>query len=217
MMVMPANNGHNKVHYWAGRYGFLGHLYSPGAQRGPFPHLPYALDNGAFGAFKNETAWDSEAWLDLLKWAKGNDQKPLWAAVPDVVGDAQETLESWYRWSPVVRSYGFKAALCAQDGMTDEQIRGCGADVLFIGGGTDWKWANLYRLCELHDWVHVGRVNGYRGLARCYDAGAKSCDGTGWFRGRKEQLAGLERYLGEVAEGVVPSLAGQPGQGAMWR
>jgi hypothetical protein len=29
-----------------------------------------------------------------------------------------------------------------------------------------------------------------------HEAGAESCDGTGWFRGDQDQLAGLERYLG---------------------
>ncbi len=39
-MVMPANNTSWLVHYWAGLYGGLGHLYSPSRSEQPFPHLP---------------------------------------------------------------------------------------------------------------------------------------------------------------------------------
>lgn len=34
-----------------------------------------------------------------------------------------------------------------------------------------------------------------------HDAGAESCDGTGWFRGDQKQLSGLRRYLYESVAG----------------
>ena len=34
-------------------------------------------------------------------------------------------------------------------------------------------------------------------IDKAHDAGAESCDGTGWFRGDRKQLDGLEKYLDE--------------------
>ena len=48
-LVMPANNTSRFLRRLARRYpGTIGHLFSPGAQRAPFPCTPYALDNGCF-------------------------------------------------------------------------------------------------------------------------------------------------------------------------
>ena len=49
--------------------------------------------------------------------------------------------------------------------------------------------------------VHVGRVNTYRLLWLAHEAGAESCDGTGWFRGDRKQLQGLIDYLQESSSG----------------
>lgn len=46
---------------------------------------------------------------------------------------------------------------------------------------------------------HIERINTYRWHRVCADAGAESVDGTGWFRGDKEQLEGLRRFLAEQA------------------
>ncbi len=51
LIIMPSNNSKSIVHYWAGLYGNLGHLYSPEGWRDPVQWLPYALDNGAFTAY----------------------------------------------------------------------------------------------------------------------------------------------------------------------
>jgi hypothetical protein len=77
-----------------------------------------------------------------------------------------------------------------------------GVEVVFIGGTTDWKWRSIDLWCSSFPRVHVGRVNGYDGLIRCACAGAESVDGTGWFRGDKQQLAGLLRFLREQSSGA---------------
>lgn len=205
MLVMPANNGRYLVHYWAGLYGNLGHLYSPGGQRGPFKHLPYALDNGAYSAHINHSEWDADAFKMLLAWAGDADIPPMWVACPDVVADACATMKRWDEWSPVIRDAGFNAAMVVQDGMTLADVRAADPDAVFIGGSTEWKWLWLWRFCDSHPVVHVGRVNGYRDLIKCYRAGASSCDGTGWFRGDQDQLAGLERFLREQSDNAIPA------------
>jgi hypothetical protein len=201
---MAANHGKALYHYWAGRYGNCGHIYGPGGQRGPFEWLPYGLDNGAFPCWTKGEEWGEEAFCELLTWASEADIPPLWVAVPDVVADAPATLAKWGPWSRIIRDGGFKAALVVQDGMSVADALACEPDALFVGGTTGWKELWLHRWCDAHEHVHVGRVNGYRMLVNCYRAGAESCDGTGWFRGNQGQLAMLERFLREQAEGRVP-------------
>jgi hypothetical protein len=75
------------------------------------------------------------------------------------------------------------------------------ADVIFVGGSTDWKRRTMSMWCEVFDRVHVGRINTERWLWECDEAGAESCDGTGWFRGRQAQLDGLLSYLSRSRQG----------------
>ena len=203
---MPSNNGRWNVHYWQGKYGGLGHLYSPGGARGPFEHLPYALDNGAYGAMKNERPFDEGAFEDHVEWALGKELAPLWLAVPDVVGDKDATVTEWRRRAPALRERcGWDLALCVQDGMTPDILDELQPDVVFIGGSTDWKWGSLASWCAAHPRIHVGRCNSPRRLYECADLGVESCDGTGWFRGNPKQYQGLHDFLKHQSDEKVPS------------
>jgi hypothetical protein len=196
MIIMLSNQTGIVEGYLAAKYpGKVGHLFSPGGQRGPWDFMPYALDNGAFPAFTKKEEWDAGAWFNLLRWAQWSGQQPLWALVPDVVGDRVATLKKWEVFSPMVVERGFKPAFAVQDGMTfDDAPDGC---VLFLGGSTEWKCAAIPRWCEKFTGrVHVGRVNTIDRLLAAYRAGAISVDGTGWFH--KGQRAGLIKFLEET-------------------
>ena len=197
---MPANNCKGVVHYWAGCYGGLGHLYSPGDRRTPVGWLPYALDNGAFSCWTDGRPFDEDAFRDHVRFYVRQSIRPLWLAVPDVVADRGATLENWKRWAPLLAWTGLPLAFVAQDGMTFDDVPP-DADVVFIGGTTDWKRAAIAPWCKRFPRVHVGRINTERWLDYCAEAGAESCDGTGWFRGDKDQLAGLESFLRRQAQG----------------
>lgn len=209
MLVMPANNTGIQVGYLAGRYpGMIGHLYGPGGACGPFGFMPYGLENGRYPAWEKKREWDRGAFVALLDRYRYCGHRPLWAAVPDVVTDRAATLASWAEWVPLLRPYGFPLAFVVQDGMAAADVPAA-ADVVFVGGSTEWKWRTLRRWCADFPRVHVGRVNGYSGLWQCHDAGAESCDGTGWFRGDQQQLDGLYRYLAEASgERRRPTQAG---------
>lgn len=198
MIVMPSNNSSMHLGWLAGRYpGRIGWLLSPDGWRTPHRWMPYALDNGAFPAFTNKRQWDEQAFVDMLECAK-RATPPSWLLVPDVVADRAGTLAMWQQWEPALRDYGWPLAFAVQDGMTQADVPKT-ADVIFVGGSTEWKWATAWDWARNNPRVHVGRVNGYTWLWHCHDAGVESCDGTGWFRGDKEQLAGLEQYLEESA------------------
>ena len=198
MLVMCANQCGLVFGRLLGRFpGKLGHLYSPGSQRRRQPWLSYALDNGAFGSLTKKQPWDEASWRSLLNWgAQDTAHPPMWALVPDVVEDPHATLERWHAFAPIARAYGWPLAFAAQDGHTPADVP-TDADVVFIGGSTAWKLANIPVFCQSHRRVHVGRVNTYGRLRYAADCGAESCDGTGWFRGDQKQLAGLERFLTE--------------------
>src|SRR5690606_19465502 len=86
---------------------------------------------------------------------------PRWLLVPDVVADRDATIARWREWEPKLRPFGFPLAFAVQDGMTAEDVP-ADADVIFVGGTTDWKWRTVWRWCHDFPRVHVGRVNGYR-------------------------------------------------------
>lgn len=188
MLVMVSNQSNITFGYWSGKFpGSIGHLYSPGGQRGPWTWLPYALDNGAF------TNLDIPAWRNLLRWAALSGVKPLWCAVPDSVGDREVTLEMYRAYAHEVVAYGFRPAFVAQDGMGFDDVPNeeC---MIFVGGGTEWKEASIVPWSkQFPGRVHVGRVNDSDRLWKCWNAGVSSVDGTGWFH--KRQLGVLHKFI----------------------
>lgn len=204
MMVMPANNSKMVVGYLAGIHpGKVGHLYSPGGLRGPYGWLPYALDNGAFPCWQKGQSWDESVYLGFLDRVAESPYNPRWILVPDVVADRDETLRKWDAWAPRLRKRhrGWPLAFAVQDGMTAEDVPE-DADVVFVGGTTEWKKKTLHDWADAFERVHVGRINSPKWLWECDRAGVESCDGTGWFRGDKVQLAGLVSYLYRSANGM---------------
>lgn len=201
MIVMPANATGIRVGYVARKYEHasarLGHLFSPGAQTGPHAFMPYALDNGAFGCWKNRTPFDVAAWAELLEWAAGSGQRPIWCLVPDVVGDRDATLSTWDRFAPIATGYGWPLAFAAQDGMRPSDVPAA-AMTIFMGGSTEWKWSSIREWSRAFPGrLHVGRVNGLRQLRICADEGVESCDGTGFSRTAR-QWGELEIFLAEM-------------------
>jgi len=199
-MVMVANQSNMTFGYLAGRFpGRIGHLYSPGGQRGPYPWMPYALDNGAYSSFLSGEEWKPDRWRALLRWAALSGQAPLWVLVPDVVKNREATIERWHQYSNEVRAFGFRPAFAAQDGMTVADVPDSEC-VVFLGGGDEWKDEAIAPWCfALPGRVHVGRVNRWDRLARCWYAGAVSVDGTGWFHKTNGQLGELVKFIDETS------------------
>jgi len=189
---MPSNNSG----FEAGRlFGMfpdrLAHLHSCERLTEPKIGIPWALDNGVFGAFTSGREWSEEPFYSFLDAYSA--WKPMWAVVPDWVGDRDKTLLLWDKHSPALKAFGVPLAFAAQDGMTPEDVPN-DADIVFIGGSTSWKWRSLPMWTKNFPRVHVGRVNSRRLLEQAEENGAESCDGTGWFRDPKRTQE-LEDYL----------------------
>jgi hypothetical protein len=192
MVVMPSNNTGFDAGLLFGRHpGRLAHLHSCERLCEPKPGIPWALDNGVFGAFTSGRVWSEEPFYQFLdEYAAW---QPLWCVVPDSVGNRDETLRMWDHHAPALQAFGVPLAMAVQDGMTPSDVPK-EASVVFVGGTTSWKWRNLKMWTEAFPRVHVGRVNSIRLLLMAENAGAESCDGTGWFRSPK-RTAELSQYL----------------------
>lgn len=142
--------------------------------------------------------WDEKAFLDMLKWASTQNNRPLFVSVPDVVGNSTETIIQYSLWEPVVLSFRLNPAFVMQDGMSVDDIPS-GCQHVFIGGTDYFKWSGIIEKVRKEvNWLHVGRVNNVYRLDYCHRIGVDSIDGTGWFRDPsdwKRSFRGIESFL----------------------
>lgn len=205
MYLMPNNhtNARGLSVAFPNRWGLL---MSPDGKRNP-GSLPWAIDNGMFGAWKStgfsedpyeiREAWDGLAFLDMLAWA-AKFEKPRFVVVPDCPGNGVETIKMFSEWREQLGE--FQLAMAVQDGMIPSDVP---PDVVcFIGGTTDWKWQNLDWFAAECPRVHVARVNTGPQMWKCHRAGVESVDGSGWFRGDQKQTQGIIRYCRRSSEGL---------------
>ena len=199
MMILCGNS--NRIwHYLAGRYpGAVGLLVGPSyVSKVPIQDdwMPFALDNDAYLAWRDKTLWNVVAWREMIARVRQQHLTPLWAIVPDVLGDRKATLKNWQQYSPEIHGLGWKAGFAVQDGMTVNDVPTC-ADVVFVGGTDGWKFPNLPIWTERFPHVHCGRVNSPEMFESCERLGCKSIDGTGWFRepSRKDKLPAIRRFI----------------------
>ncbi len=164
--------------------GRLGRLLSPRAGNSieaiEADGLVYAADNDAFGA------WDQERFYRMLeKIAKGTDRwRLLWVVCPDVVGDAQATVNRWHEWYPQLEHLGLHAAFVGQNGLEGiaDQIPWDDMRCFFIGGDDRWKLsAEAERLAgeakTRGKWVHMGRCQTEKRIRHAVEIGCDSIDG----------------------------------------
>lgn len=147
----------------------------------PKEGVPFALDNDGYIDWQKGLPFNDKAWLEMADAVKSSGSVPMWILVPDSVGNRRETINRWHEYSSVASRYGWPLAFAVQDGMTNSDVPH-GADVVFVGGTTEWKWWTAKRWCQFFPRVHIGRVNGLKRLWECQDMGAESCDGSGFFR-----------------------------------
>lgn len=202
---MPGANTGFECGVLFGRFpGRMAQLHSPEDKNGgPRFEYPWALDNGVFGAWAEGKEWQPDPlyrFLEKYSWTR-----PQWVVVPDWVADREETLRRWDEHAPALQAFGVPLAFVVQDGMTVDDVPPEAA-VVFVGGLDAFKWRTLRVWCENFPRVHVGRVNTYETLWQAHEAGAESCDGTGWFRdaARRDKLPSLVRYLEESENGGRP-------------
>jgi hypothetical protein len=137
------------------------------------------VDNGAY-----TSSFDPDEWIELLDDLADYNYRPDFVVLPDVLNDAEGTLERHREWEAEVFDRGFSAAAVIQPGLpVKTQIAladRIGADFVFLGGAVRWKRAHGSEIVEeAHQRdlsVHVGNPSGADGFEWAYRIGADSCD-----------------------------------------
>ncbi|MFD8560656.1 hypothetical protein ACFV1N_25565 [Streptosporangium canum] len=181
------------------RQGMLGMIATP-AQGNLLPEgVVWGADNGCYtNAYPGD-----EPFLKWLTAHAAHASRCLFAAAPDVVGDAAATLARAAPLLPRIRAAGLPAALVAQDGLEDMAVPWASLDVLFLGGSTSWKLGpgarSLTRQAlERGRAVHMGRVNSRRRMRYAAEIGCRSVDGTLITYGPDVHLPRLLSWVREV-------------------
>jgi hypothetical protein len=141
---------------------------------------PWAADNGCF---TQPQAYSDAGYLSWLARMEPYRHRCLFATAPDVVGDAEATLDRSLPMLPRIRDAGYPVALVAQDGLAPGMVPWDDIDALFIGGSTTWKLSEAsHDLCvaakSAGKWLHMGRVNSGRRYELARSFGCDSADGT---------------------------------------
>jgi hypothetical protein len=146
----------------------------------------WAADNDAF------LAWDEDRFVTMLDKITGIPGC-LFVVAPDVVGDAEATLERFHEWAYRIRETGQPVAFVAQDGIEDHPVPWGIVDALFIGGTTEFKMGSVAAAYareakQRGKWLHMGRVNTRRRIRYAKSLGCDSIDGTNFSMFRRTAL-----------------------------
>jgi hypothetical protein len=139
---------------------------------------PFALDNGAWGAFSRGEPWNEGAFLRALDVCGPTAD---WVVLPDIVAGGLKSLDRSASWVPRIPQ---RKLLPVQDGMLEKHVAPLLADDvgIFLGGSTEWKLNTLSywgQVAKRHGaYLHVGRINSAKRIRWCALASAHSFDGT---------------------------------------
>ena len=159
--------------------GLLDCIETPKQGNRPVEGATWCADNGCFGkGYPGDDKW--------FAWLEANAHRAdscLFAVAPDVVGEAQATLDRSAPWFAPIRALGYPVAFVAQDGLESLTAPWDEFDVLFIGGSTEWKLGAEARALTVEakrrgKHVHMGRVNSLARLRYADAIGCDSADGT---------------------------------------
>jgi hypothetical protein len=183
------------------RQGLIGMIATPAAGNVVVDGVDWVADNSVFGdSYPGDDAY--------LGWLAGWAQyagRCAFAVAPDVVADAEATLERSAPMLPRIRAAGYRAALAAQNGLEHLDVPWDTFDVLFIGGDTAWKLGPHARelVAEARrrgKRAHMGRVNSEARFHYAHAIGCHSADGTYLAFGPDKNLPQLLAWLRRIDE-----------------
>jgi len=174
----------------------IGQLLNPRKMNTIIPDIMWAADNDAFNGF------NEDIFVKMLAKISGVPNC-LFVAAPDVIGNAKETLEQFYRWHGIIRFHKLPVALVGQDGMEELEMPWSKINAFFIGGSTEWKLGeaafNLATESKRRGlWVHMGRVNSLKRIRYAHKMGCDSVDGSGYSRFPDQKIPSALNYIGEL-------------------
>lgn len=153
-------------------------------------NIRYALDNGAFNAYKTDTEFNEEQFLKILDYIYVHEQVPDFIAIPDIVAAGKKSYIyslQWLKKLPEQFNYYF----VVQDGITTEMMKEVVHRVsgIFVGGTKLWKLRNMSTwITFAHTYnkpCHIGRMSVFKDMDRAYVSGADSIDGSTLVRNQR--------------------------------
>lgn len=183
--------------------GLLGFIDTPAQGNARPEGVRWCADNGCFS-----DKWDEGKWLRFLTRNVGGVATCDFATLPDVVGDAAETLKKSSPWIGPVKELGYPVAFVAQDGQESVPIPWGDIDAIFIGGTTEFKLGAYSRdlVAEAKSrglWAHMGRVNSRKRFRYASSIGCDSADGTYLTFGPDTNLPKLLSWVLEDRESMA--------------
>jgi hypothetical protein len=188
----------------------LGLMWTPKAyaEKQHVPGAHWAADNGCYTLGDK---FDPERWR---KWLMTVDARhALFAVAPDVVGDAQATIERSRPYFTLISAAGFRIAFALQNGQEHLPVPWDDIDAVFIGGDTEWKLSRhacalAYQAKDRGKWVHMGRVNSLKRLRRAAEMGCDSADGTFLRWAPEQNIVRMRGWLEQLSYRPVLDLNG---------
>lgn len=172
---------------------------------------PWAMDNGAFGAWKAKKPWNEARFVRAVEFCVERRLRPDFVVVPDKVAGGVESLEISLSWVPRLRGFA-PMYLAVQDGMqlTDVSPVLRHFDGLFVGGGLEWKTATSWWWVALAHGAgrpcHVGRVSGRRRVRWARSIGADSIDSCVPLWSKENRFAVLKGLADPLDVELAPPL-----------
>jgi hypothetical protein len=156
-------------------------MLAPGATQ-KTDGMRYALDNGAWRAFKNGSEFDAHAFAETVAEF---GPKADFIVVPDIVCGGLRSLRFSETWIDKLLTFKRLLLLPVQDGMVGTDVASVISDRIgiFVGGSSEWKvktlptWADLAHRKDVY--IHCGRVNTRRRIRLCKQCDIHSFDGSG--------------------------------------
>lgn len=178
----------------------------------PYPGEPWALDNGAFAAWKGGKAFDVEKFaahaVDVAP------MRPLFGVLPDIVGQGDASLRLSLDWLPKLPQ-SVPWYLAVQDGMNALAVEGALERVagLFLGGTTAFKstapfWSAMAHRAGRR--FHYARVSTRRHVRAAVECGADSCDSTQPLWSDRHWIRFERMVFEETRQVALPSIGGTP-------
>lgn len=167
--------------------------------------IVWGMDNGRFVCWNasdrswHPDRWDRHAFIRLME-AKRHIPGCRFVVAPDVLCNAQATIEEFFTWRDLIRGYGYPVALAAQDGVTLGMIPWGAFDALFIGGSNAFKFSLVCRVIIYQArrqglWVHWGRASTSNFLHYCKTLQVNSIDGSAFARFQNNRLPKMLQVL----------------------
>jgi hypothetical protein len=185
-------------------HGF-GRIWVAIRQRWPsqYPGEPWAVDNGAFAAWKAGETWDHRLFRERIHQIAERCGVPEFGVVPDLPAMGENSLDWSLYWHHELRDIAWPWYLAVQDGMTIKMIEPYVALFagIFLGGTAVFKREARY-WCEFaHDRglsFHYGRASTRWRIWDAYDIGADSLDSTQglWSEGHWRRIVGAIQTAG---------------------